>query len=212
MSCWPRPESTDIAALALTDANLCGALEFARLANSLGIKPVTGGELNLTDGSRIVLLTKARQGYGNISRLFTLANANDRRQPQLDPLPICRNTPDGVVYCSPEAGTGRCPGCCRERSPEGCPADCWANTANGSAPDGVYVELQQNFIRGDTPRNRELARLAHGAGRSVSRQPTTSTTTVLSVTACNTRLAAARRNTTIEQALPYISGPTTTSA
>ena len=28
-------------ALALTDSNLCGALEFARLANSLEIQPVT---------------------------------------------------------------------------------------------------------------------------------------------------------------------------
>ena len=38
-------------ALALTDANLCGALEFARLAESLGIRPITGGELTLDDGS-----------------------------------------------------------------------------------------------------------------------------------------------------------------
>ena len=34
-------------ALALTDTNLCGGLEFARLANSLGIRPITGGELTL---------------------------------------------------------------------------------------------------------------------------------------------------------------------
>ena len=34
--------------LALTDTNLCGALEFARLANSLDIHPITGGELTLT--------------------------------------------------------------------------------------------------------------------------------------------------------------------
>ena len=58
-------------ALALTDTNLCGALEFARLANSLGIRPITGGELALTDGTRLVLLTKTRRGYANLSRLFT---------------------------------------------------------------------------------------------------------------------------------------------
>ena len=33
--------------LALTDINLCGALEFARLAKSLSIRPITGGELTL---------------------------------------------------------------------------------------------------------------------------------------------------------------------
>ena len=32
------------AALALTDTNLCGALEFANLAGTLGLKPITGGE------------------------------------------------------------------------------------------------------------------------------------------------------------------------
>ena len=38
-------------ALALTDTNLCGALEFARLAGSLGIRPISGGEVTLKDGS-----------------------------------------------------------------------------------------------------------------------------------------------------------------
>ena len=60
-------------------SRLCGALEFARLANSLGIQPITGGELTLQDGSRLTLLAKTRQGYTNISRLFTLAGAVDRR-------------------------------------------------------------------------------------------------------------------------------------
>ena len=72
-------------AFALTDTNLCSALEFARLANSQGIQPITGGELTLADGSRVTLLTKSREGYANLSRLFTLANEVDRREPKLDP-------------------------------------------------------------------------------------------------------------------------------
>ena len=83
-------------ALALTDANLCGALEFARLANSLGVKPITGGELVLADGSRIVLLAKNRRGYGNMSRLFTLANAADHREPRLGPAYLAEHA-GGVV-------------------------------------------------------------------------------------------------------------------
>ena len=66
-------------ALALTDSNLCGALDFARLANGLGVRPITGGELTLADGSRIVLLASTRQGYANISRLMT---PGQRRRPQ----------------------------------------------------------------------------------------------------------------------------------
>ena len=72
-------------ALALTDTNLCGALEFARLAKSLGVRPITGGEMTLTDGSKLALLAETREGYSNISRLFTTANAADRREPKLDP-------------------------------------------------------------------------------------------------------------------------------
>ena len=84
-------------ALALTDVNLCGALEFARLANSMGIKPITGGELTLKDGSRLVLLAKTRQGYSNISSLFTLANAADRREPRLDPVHLPEHSGDVIL-------------------------------------------------------------------------------------------------------------------
>ena len=80
-----RAKENGYDSLALTDTNLCGALEFARLAGSLGIRPITGGELTLTDGTRLALLARTRKGYGNLSRLFTLANAVDRREPRLDP-------------------------------------------------------------------------------------------------------------------------------
>ena len=48
--------------LGLTDTNLCGALDFARQANGLGIRAVTGGELVLSDGSRLTLLASTREG------------------------------------------------------------------------------------------------------------------------------------------------------
>ena len=187
-------------ALALTDANLCGALEFARLAGSLGIRPITGGEVTLNDGSRIVLLAKSRQGYGNISRLFTLANAADRKEPRLEPAYLPEHA-GGVILL-----TGGRDGPLSKLMSEGRRKE--AHRLLGEyrewfGPDGVYVELQQNFIRGDTPRNRELARLAQGAG--------------IPLVAANDAhyhcperyrlqhaLAAARRNTTIEQALPHI--------
>ena len=82
-------------ALALTDTNLCGALEFARLANSLGVRPITGGELTLADDSRLTLLARSRAGYSNISQLFTLANAGDRRDPKVDPSLLSEHS-DGV--------------------------------------------------------------------------------------------------------------------
>ena len=168
-------------ALALTDANLCGALEFARLANSLGIKPVTGGELTLTDGSRIVLLAKNRRGYGNISRLFTLANAADRREPRLDPVYLAEHA-DGVVLL-----TGGRDGPLSRLLSEGRRREAHrllSDYLECFGPDGVYVELQRNFLKGDDQRNRALAALARETGAPWP-PPTTFTTTVRSVTACS---------------------------
>ena len=171
-------------ALALTDTNLCGALEFARLAGSLGVQPVTGGEVTLLDDSRIVLLARSRQGYANISRLFTLANAADRRAPRLDPAHLREHT-DGVVLL-----TGGRDGPLAKPTLGGRYGDARELLANYRAwygSDAVYVELQQNFLQGDTRRNRELARLADEMGTCRSSPPTTSTTTPRSAAGYSTR-------------------------
>ena len=149
--------------LGLTDTNLCGALDFARQANGLGIRPVTGGELVLSDGSRLTLLASTREGYANLSRLFTLANAADRREPRLDP----RLLPDhagGLVLL-----TGGRDGPLSNLLKEGRSAearqmlyDCLDWFGAGC----VYVELQHNFLQGDTARNRELVALAAKDRRS----------------------------------------------
>ena len=46
----------------------------------------------MADSSRLVLLARTREGYGNISRLFTLANTADRRKPRLDPRHLPQHT------------------------------------------------------------------------------------------------------------------------
>ena len=74
-------------ALALTDTNLCGALEFARLANSLGVRPITGGELTLTDGTRLTLLAGTRRGYSNISRLHDHRQCRGQEGAEAGPRP-----------------------------------------------------------------------------------------------------------------------------
>ena len=187
-------------ALALTDTNLCGALEFARLANSLGIKPISGCELTLTDGSRLTLLARTREGYGNISRLLTLANGHDRREPRLDPAYLPAHAEGTVLltggrdsFLSSLALSGRQLEA-RERLRE---------YMNWFGVDSVYVELQQNFLCGDTKRNRQMFSLARECG-----VPVVATNDALYHAPERYRLqhalVAAAHNTTIDRALRYI--------
>ena len=188
-------------ALALTDANLCGALEFARLAGSLDIKPITGGELALADGSRVVLLAKTRAGYANIARLFTLANAADRREPRLAPAYLPEHA-EGTILL-----TGGRDGPLSRLIEKGCRKDARRllnDYREWYGPEGAYVELQQNLLKGGHPAQPGVG----GPGRHETGAPTVATNDVLYHCPQRYRLqhalAAARRNTTIEQALPHI--------
>ena len=186
--------------LALTDTNLCGALEFARLANSLGIRPISGGELTLTDGSRLTLLAKTRTGYSNISRLFTLANAVDRRQPRLDPVHLAEHS-EGVILL-----TGGRDGPLSRLTLEGRVGEArklLRRYTEWYGIDSVYVELQQNFLQGDTARNRELV--------NVARETRTHVVATNDVhyhrperSRLQDALVAARLNTTVDRALPHL--------
>jgi error-prone DNA polymerase len=195
-----RAKAYGCTALALTDSNLCGALEFARLANSLGIQPITGGELTLADGSRLVLLAKTREGYANLSRLFTLANATDRREPRLDPTHLPAHA-EGVLLLA-GGRDGRLAGLVREGRQREAGA-LLHRYREWYGPDSAYVELQQNFLQGDTARNRELVELAREVG-----VPLVATNDALYHDPGRYRLqhalAAAKRNTTIDRALPFI--------
>ena len=187
-------------ALALTDTNLCGGLEFARLANSLGIRPITGGELTLTGGSRVVLLAATREGYANLSHLFTLANAADRREPRLDPALIVHHA-GGLILL-----TGGRDGPLSRLTQDGrrvAAQRLLREWRESFGTDGVYVELQRNFLQGDAARNRDLLALACDAGVDV-----VATNDVHYHAPERYRLqhvlAAARLNLTLDQALPHI--------
>ncbi len=186
--------------LALTDTNLCGALDFARQANGLGLKPITGGELTLADGTRLVLLAKTREGYGNLSRLFTLANAADRKAPRLDPSLLPEHAAGLVLLTGGRKG----------------PLSTLLDTSKIAEAkqllydyldwfdsDSVYVELQQNFLQGDVRRNRDLTALA---GRVDALVVATNDVHyhVPERYRLQHALVAASHNTTIDQALRHI--------
>ena len=187
-------------ALALTDANLCGALEFANLAGNLGLKPVTGGELTLNDGSRITLLAKSRAGYSNLSRLLSLANRSDRREPRLDPIHLPSHA-DGLI-----ALAGGRDGRLSRLLVEGRYGEAKSylgRLIEWYGSDSVYAELQRNLLEGETRRNRRLSALAVEMG-----VPPVATNGALyhdpERYKLQHALVAIRNNSTIDRSLEYI--------
>ena len=157
-------------ALALTDHdNLCGAMEFSRIANSIDVQPITGAEITLSDGSHLTLLARTRRGYSNLCNLLTASRAGvdgDRRDPRLNPA-LLKEHARGLVLLT---------GCSKGRVPSlvvgGRPDDAEAELRSyveWFGQDNVFIELQQNLVYGDTPRNRRLVRLARTAGVDVGR-------------------------------------------
>src|SRR5256885_5965935 len=74
-------------ALALTDHDgVYGSLEFAHAAKAFGVRPITGAEVTLLDGSHVTLLVETPRGYATLCRLLTEAHLGrpDRRDPRLD--------------------------------------------------------------------------------------------------------------------------------
>ncbi len=168
-------------ALALTDHDgLHGAMEMAHALKPLGIRPITGAELTLDDGSHITLLCETREGYTNLCRILTASHWPTRRWARegwaegggrQDPL-------DGEPSISLEAlephaaGLVCLSGCARSgavasrveagRYPEAAAA---ARRLLGIfGPDRFRIELQRPFWRHDRRRNRLLAELAERLG------------------------------------------------
>jgi error-prone DNA polymerase len=143
--------------LALTDHDgVYGSLEFAHAAKAFGIRPITGAEVALADGSHVTLLVESQRGYANLCRLLTAAHAHTRPKegdPALEPAldqALLEALNEGLVCLS---------GCSRlglaVRNPNAA-----ARLARAFGPERFFVELQRPFERGDERRNARLRDLA----------------------------------------------------
>jgi error-prone DNA polymerase len=148
-------------ALALTDHDgVYGSLEFAHAAKHFGIRPITGTEVTLADGSHVTLLVESARGYSNLCRLLTAAHAHTRDTTNRVPLPprldqtLLEELNEGLVCLS---------GCARDglavRDPNAA-----ARLAGAFGRDRFYVELQRPYERGDARRNARLRELAETLG------------------------------------------------
>jgi error-prone DNA polymerase len=140
--------------LALTDHDgLYGSLEFAHAAKAFGLRPLTGAEVTLSDGSHVTLLVESPRGYANLCRLLTAAHAHERLNPRLD-LALLEERNEGLVCLS---------GCARHGLAVTNPT-AGARLARVFGRERFYVELQRPYARGDARRNAALRALAETLG------------------------------------------------
>jgi|GEM_PF-4852321 len=132
-------------------------MEFAKTAKALGLAPITGAEVTLTDGHHLTLLAETQEGYRNLCRLLTAAHRHDRRTPALDPALLADHA-CGLIALS---------GCRSGEVPSLVQAGRLAEAEAAASrhrewfgPQGYYLELQHNLVYGDDERIRGLLGLA----------------------------------------------------
>ncbi len=158
------------AALALTDHDgLCGSLAFAHAARAAGVRPITGAEVTLTDGSHLTLLAADATGYANLCRLITLAHADTRPPPDRRALPpalpreaLGRHA-EGLVCLTGCARHGLVPRLVAAGERRAALAAV-EGLVRDFGRDDVHVEIQRPLTRGDRRLARDLALLAEAAG------------------------------------------------
>ncbi|HEV2874854.1 MAG TPA: PHP domain-containing protein, partial [Thermoleophilaceae bacterium] len=168
-------------ALALTDHDgLHGAMEMAQALKPLGVRPITGAELTLDDGTHLTLLCESREGYTTLCRLITASHwhtrrwaregwkEGGRRQDPIDGEPslsigLLESLSDGLVCLSGCAGNGAVASRIENgQHPEAAAVARRLLAAFG--PDRFRIELQRPYWRNDRRRNKLLMELADRLG------------------------------------------------
>jgi error-prone DNA polymerase len=162
------------AALALTDHDgLYGSMELAQAAKPLGVRPLTGAEMTLGDGSHLTLLCESAKGYRNLCLLITEAHRGTREwsasgtaKPATQPtvtLEDVERHADGLVCLSGCAREGAVGGRVGRGDYAGAAAVA-RRLVRAFGPERFRIELQRPFAKGDRRRNRHLAQLAERLG------------------------------------------------
>jgi len=162
-------------ALALTDHNgLYGSMEFAQAAKLVNLQPITGVELTLRDcfpgipepksGHHITLLAETPTGYANLCRLLTEAHMkSERGDPRLS-LESLLMHPEGLILLT---GCSKGPITAALESSFAQAETLARRLLYHFGPGNIFIELQENAVRGDSARNKRLGRLAGRLGLGV---------------------------------------------
>ncbi|MEA2437076.1 MAG: error-prone polymerase, partial [Thermoleophilaceae bacterium] len=148
-------------------------MELAQAAKPLGIRPLTGAELTLDDGSHLTLLCESAAGYRNLCLLITESHRGTREwsasgtpKPATQPtvtLEHVERHAEGLVCLSGCAREGAVGGRV-ERGDHAGAAAVGRRLLRAFGPARFRIELQRPFAKGDRRRNRHLAQLAERLG------------------------------------------------
>ena len=162
-------------ALALTDHNgLYGSMEFAHAAKRANLQPITGAEVTLREcfpgleepegGHHVTLLAETPRGYANLCRLLTETHMASERGDARLPLPSLLELCEGLILLT---GCAKSPVAAALTSSVAEAEQMTRKLVDAFGPGSVFVELQDNAVKGDTARNKALARLAGRMGLGV---------------------------------------------
>lgn len=148
--------------LALTDHDgLYGSMEFAQAAEAASIRPITGAELTMSDGSHLSVLAESVEGYRNLCRLLSLAHRPDRENPRTDRELLFANGKGLIVLSGCRTGEiARL----LDGGAMGAATAIASEYGDRLGPGQFYLELQHHGIYGDTGRLRAFRELSRSTG------------------------------------------------
>ena len=162
-------------ALALTDHNgLYGSMEFAHAARRANLQPITGAEVTLRecfpgveeppDGHHVTLLAETPTGYANLCRLLTETHTGSERGDPRLPLESLLERAEGLILLT---GCRKSPVAAALESSVAQAEELTGRFLSAFGPGNLFVELQDNAVKGDSARNKALGRLAGRLGLGV---------------------------------------------
>ena len=160
-------------AVALTDHNsVSGSMEFAVSARALGLRPIHGAEIDLSDGRHLTLLVEDAGGWSSLCRILTLAHAHTREKENPPTRPRHqstrpRTTPPSQAFVELADVLEHAQGliCLSGCALRGVHDEfTLRRLLDAFGPNHLRVELQRPFLRDDRARNRRLERIAARLG------------------------------------------------
>src|SRR5213595_3459424 len=140
-------------AMALLDrTGVYGSQRFSVAAREHGVRPITGAELTMEDGTVLPVLVKDRRGYENLCELLTEAHL--------------RSTVKGecaVKWSDLAPFSGGLISLLDRQQLDGfkpSSSDCAQSLIDAFGRENVYVEIQRHFLRGEERVNQQLCHLA----------------------------------------------------